>query len=222
MVSRDVLCYESFFPFSTQSIPTYDPTHNTQPTSQTHSPSLSRHKPTRQLQKPLWLKDYVHHTPSPAVCGNEHEVLNVSTIEPASFQQANQLEASRQAMRAELEALHKNQTWVITDLLDGVRLISCKWVYMIKKNSDGTINKFKARLVAKGFLQAHSINYHDSFTPVAKVVTIRVLIAHVVNQGWDMHQMDINNVFLHGNLSEKIYLKPPQGLEVPTSAVCKL
>lgn len=125
-------------------------------------------------------------------------------------------------MRNKLEALYKNHTWDIADLPTGVRPISCKWVYRVKMNSDGFINKFKVRLVAKGFFQIHGIDYNDSFTPVAKVVTVRILIAHVVNKGQEIHQMDTNNVFLHGHLEEDIYLKPLQGLKVPKGSVCKL
>lgn len=95
-------------------------------------------------------------------------------------------------MREELEALHKNETWKITILPQGAESISCKWVYKVKRKADGLINKFKARLVAKRFLQVYGLYYHDSFAHVAMVVTVRLLLAFVANQGWHVHQMDIN------------------------------
>lgn len=84
------------------------------------------------------------------------------------------------------------------------------------------MNKFKAWLVARGFLQTFGLDYHDSFAPVAKVVTVRLLIAFAVNNQWNVHQLNINNAFLHGKLGEDVYLVPPQGFKVHARQVCKL
>lgn len=125
-------------------------------------------------------------------------------------------------MREDLEALRKNQTWDITVLPQGSKPISCKWVYKVKRNANGTVKKFKARLVARGFLQKYGLTYHDSFAPVAKVVTVKIMLTYVVLNKWNVYQMDINNTFLHGTLEEDVFLTPPQGFEVPNGHVCKL
>lgn len=112
-------------------------------------------------------------------------------------------------MKENLDTLDKNGTWEIIAPLQGVKPILCKWVYRVKRKADGSVNKFKAKLVAKGFLQIFGHNYHELFSPVAKVVTVRLLLACVVHQRWHVHQMDINNTFLYGKLEEELYLHPP-------------
>ncbi len=78
--------------------------------------------------------------------------------------------------------------------------IGCKWVYKVKHNVDGFVSKYKARLVTKGYAQTYGINYEKTYSPVAKMTTIRVIIAMATIKGWSLHQMDVKNVFLHGDL----------------------
>jgi Reverse transcriptase (RNA-dependent DNA polymerase) len=78
--------------------------------------------------------------------------------------------------------------------------VGCKWVYKINYRSDGTIERYKTRLVAKGYTQTYSIDYHETFTPVTKMNTVRILLSIAVNNGWTLHQMDVNNAFLQGTL----------------------
>lgn len=114
-------------------------------------------------------------------------------------------------MNKELQALEENNTWTIMPLPADKKAIGSKWVYKVKMKYDGTIERFKARLVAKGFNQTYGIDYLNSFSPVAKVVTVRILLSLSASNGWFLHQLDINNAFLHGYLEEEVYLTPPQG-----------
>lgn len=123
-----------------------------------------------------------------------------------------------------MEALQKNKTWKLVPLPDGKKLIGCKWVFSIKHKEDGSIERYKARLVAKGYTQTYSIDYQETFSPVAKLNTIRVLLSLAVNLDWPLHQFDVKNVCLHGNLEEEISMDIPPGYTASskTRAVCKL
>ena len=111
-----------------------------------------------------------------------------------------------------------------SDPQPGRNLIDCKWVYRIKKKSDGTIDRYKARLVAKGFKQRYGIDYEDTFSRVVQTATIRLVLSIAVSRGWSLRQLDVQNVFLHGVLEEEVYMKQPPGFEDKDapSYVCKL
>lgn len=126
-------------------------------------------------------------------------------------------------MEKELAALQTNNTWSIVRLSPGKKLIGCKWVYCVKYLADGSINKFKACLVAKGYTQNEGQDYHNTFSPVAKMAIVRTLLAIVDVKRWDIHQHDINNAFLHGDLSEEVYMVIPQGHPLyGIDSICKL
>ena len=103
-------------------------------------------------------------------------------------------------------ALLKNKTWHLVPPRQGKNLIDFKWVFRIKKKSDGTIDRYKARLVAKGFKQRYGIDYEDTFRPFVKVATIRLVLSIVVSRGWSLRQLYVQNVFLHGVLEEEVYI----------------
>jgi len=103
-------------------------------------------------------------------------------------------------MDEEMVALDANVTWELVVLPKDKKAIGCKWVYKIKHNADGSVNKYKARLVAKGYAQTYGINYEKTYNLIAKMTIIRTIIAMVVAKGWSLHQMDVKNVFLHGDL----------------------
>ncbi|KAH9717287.1 retrovirus-related pol polyprotein from transposon RE1 [Citrus sinensis] len=130
----------------------------------------------------------------------------------------------QKAVQDEVTALEKNRTWVITDLPAGKRPVGCRWIFTIKHKADGSIERLKARLVAKGFTQSYGIDYQETFAPVVKLNTIRVLLSLATNFDWSLHQLDIKNAFLNGDLEEEVYIEVPHGIESShiKSKVCKL
>lgn len=201
----------------------------------------------RHKIQPLWMKDYVtttlscqanailtdcpidstkynfsHYSPPSNIfaCAVSPET---AVREPYNFTQAVTDSRWVDAMDKELTALQENNTWEIVSPPPGKKVVECKWVYKVKYNADGSIDKFKARLVAKGYTQIAGQDYHNTFSPVAKMATVRTLLALATVKGWDIHQLDVNNAFLHGELSEEVYMKIPKGHPLYNSgSVCKL
>lgn len=102
--------------------------------------------------------------------------------------------------------------------------MGCKWVYTIKLNADGSLDRFKARLVPKGFNQTAGVDYDETFSPVAKLNSIRILISLAATMEWELHQLDVKNAFLHRDLQEEIYMMQPLGFVAKGESlkVCKL
>nr|CAN78876.1 hypothetical protein VITISV_033245 [Vitis vinifera] len=125
-------------------------------------------------------------------------------------------------MKEELDALTKNHTWDLVPLPPGQSVVGCKWIYKIKTCSDGSVERYKARLVAKGFTQEYGIDYEETFAPVARISSVRALLAVAAARQWDLFQMDVKNAFLNGDLSEADYMQPPPGLSVESNKVCHL
>lgn len=147
-----------------------------------------------------------------------------TTGEPQNLDEALTDKNWKDAMDAEFTALLENKTWHLIPPSHGKNVIDCKWVYKIKRKSDGSLDRYKARLVAKGFKQRYGIDYEDTFSPVVKAATIRTVLSIAVSRGWCLRQLDVQNAFLHGYLEEEVYMRQPLGYENKSKPnyICKL
>jgi hypothetical protein len=127
-------------------------------------------------------------------------------------------------MNIEFEALLKNQTWALVPPHPKQNVVGCKWVFRIKRHADGSIERYKARLVAKGFHQQPGIDYDETYSLVIKPTMVRTVLSIAISAGWSVQQIDIQNAFLHGKLSEDVYMTQPPGFQHPQflNHVCKL
>ena len=160
---------------------------------------LSSHvrRSSRVSTKPSYLDDYV--LLAEVEC---ERLLMVINNEPWDYNEAKEMQVWVDACKDELFSIEKNKTWILVDLPKGFKSIGLKWVFKIKRNADGSISKYKACLVAKGYVQRHRIDYDDVFAPVARVETIRLVIALAASKGWEVHHLDVKIAFLHGELKE--------------------
>jgi hypothetical protein len=143
-------------------------------------------------------------------------------FEPRSYKEACNDPNWVSAMNDELTALANTQTWDLVTLPDGKNLIGCKWVFKVKTHSDGSLERYKARLVAKGFSQEYGIDYEETFAPVAKMTSVRLLISVAAVHQWPLFQLDVKNAFLNGYLTEEVYMRPPPGFSHAPGLVCRL
>ena len=116
-------------------------------------------------------------------------------------------------MAKEIEAQELNQTWSVVDLPQGQKLINYKWVYKVKYHSNGRIKRYKARLVIRGDKQIKGFDYTKTFAPIAKMASVRCLLSVAASERWILHQMDVHNAFLHGDLEEEVYMTLPLGFK---------
>jgi hypothetical protein len=143
---------------------------------------------------------------------------------PASHRTAVSEPAWRNAMDDEFDALERNHTWTLVPRPPGMNIVGSKWIFKTKFRPDGSVDKHKAHLVARDFTQQHSIDYHDTFSPMVKPVTVRLVLSLVVSRGCCLRQIDVSNAFLHGFLEEDVYMQQPPGFEDSQHPqyVCKL
>ncbi|RVX05810.1 Retrovirus-related Pol polyprotein from transposon TNT 1-94 [Vitis vinifera] len=130
----------------------------------------------------------------------------------------------RQAMMDEMAALHSTGTWDLVVLPSGKSTVGCRWVYAVKVGPDGQVDRLKARLVAKGYTQVYGSDYGETFSPVAKIASVRLLLSMAAMCSWPLYQLDIKNAFLHGDLVEEVYMEQPPGFvaQGESGLVCRL
>ena len=127
-------------------------------------------------------------------------------------------------MAKEIDALYSNGTLEIVALPPGKSPVGCRWVYTMKVEPDGQVDRLKARLVAKGYIQQYGSDYYDTFSPMSKIASILLLLSMAAMRSWPLFQLDIKNVFLHGDLVEEVYMEQPLGFVThgESDLVCKL
>ena len=180
-----------------------------QPSSDLPSPSSTPPLKTKSLTEIYSQTQPVTRHPLP-----ECLLTNINThCEPLSFSHAIKDSHWLQAMKTEFEALQQNQTWDLVPRSSFMNVINCKWVFKLKHKADGSIERYKARLVAKGFKQEDGFDYNETFSPVIKITTVRILLSLAISQKWFIHQLDVSNAFLHGDLQELIFMEQPPGFE---------
>ena len=128
------------------------------------------------------------------------------------------------AMNEEMKSMHDNDVWDLVQLFEGLKPIGCKWIFKIKRDSKDNTKRYKTRLVAKGFTQREGIDYNETFSPLSLKDSFRIIIALVAHFDLELHQMDLKNAFLNGEIDEIIYMEQPKNVVTgdPKSMVCKL
>ena len=130
----------------------------------------------------------------------------------------------KDAMEKEMKSLSVNKVWDLVSLPKGKKVIGSKWVFKTKRNVDGNVERYKARLVAQGFSQSYGQDYDETFSPVVRFESLRMIIALSVQRSLKLHQMDVTTAFLNGELNDEVYMKQPEGYVVKgkENLVCKL
>ncbi|GAU46985.1 hypothetical protein TSUD_403190 [Trifolium subterraneum] len=233
-----------FIPHEPNTITAPQPNHHTTsnthdpPISNNHrEPNQLPSRPQRAIHEPSYLSDYVCTSSKTSIAtssstgsiypissyhslenlSSNHSVFTLSLTqhtEHKTYAEACKSDHWIQAMNSELVALSRTGTWKIVEMPPNIKPIGCKWVYKIKHKSDGSIERYKARLVAKGYNQIEGLDFFDTFSPVAKLTTVRTLLAIASIKGWYLHQLDVNNAFLHGELQDNVYMVIPDGVSV--------
>lgn len=161
----------------------------------------------RERRPPYWVEDYVS---GEGLSEDEEAVYMVQDAageDPTLFEDAVREDKWRKAMDNEINSIEKNKTWVLTKLPAGAKKVGVKWIYKTKRDEHGEVVKHKARLVAKGYSQREGIDYSEVFAPVARLDTVRTIIALAAQKKWRIFQLDVKSAFLHGDLNEKVYVE---------------
>jgi hypothetical protein len=169
-------------------------------------PNQQLRRSTRERMQSVRLNEY-DVFPDQAIT-EDGELINeamIAELEPVTLEQALNDSKWKAAMKEELKSIEKNNTWELMHKTVNKRPIDVKWVFKLKMKPNGEIAKYKARLVAKGFLQKQGLDFNEVFAPVARIETIRLVVAIATYKNWSMHQLDVKSAFLNGPLDEEVY-----------------
>ena len=170
---------------------------------------IALHKDKHQCTHPISSFCSYNHLSSPS-CSFIASLDSISL--PNKVSEAVAHPGWRSVMIEKMDVLTDNGTWDLVCLPAEKKVIGCRWVFTVKVNPDGSIARLKGHLVAKGYAQTYGVDYSDTFSPVAKLTSIQLFISLTTTRGWDLHQLDIKNVFLHGDLAEEVYMEQPPRL----------
>lgn len=195
--------------------------------------TVQTQRPSRIHKPPSYLQDYQCNVKYPLQnylsyenlqSSYKHFIGQVSTIhEPSFYHQAVSNPEWRKAMAEEIAALEANNTWSVQTLPKDKKVVGCRGIYKVKYIADGSLDRYKARLVAQGFTQQAGVDFLDTFSLVAKLTTMRILLSTAAQKQCHFIQLDINNAFLNGDLDEEVYMKLPKGYSIQgENLVCKL
>lgn len=164
---------------------------------------------SRESKRPGYLDDYI------LLAEVESErLLLLLNDKPWDYDEAKEEKVWRDVCQDEITSIIKNKTWDLVDLPSGAKAIGLRWVFKVKRNSDGSINKYKARLDVKGYIQRHGVDYEEVFTLVLRIETVRFILALAASNGWKVHHLDVKTAFLHGDLKELVYVSQPEGFVI--------
>jgi histone deacetylase 1/2 len=168
---------------------------------------VSAHEPTPLVQRPSTRLQHGIRKPK-TYTDSTIQYGHLATVsEPSSVRDALLNPHWKAAMDTEYGALMKNKTWHMVPPLMAKNVIDCMWIFKVKKKADGTVDRYKSRLVAKGHKQRYGIDYEDTFSPVVKAATIRIVLSVAVSRVWSLRQLDVQNALLHGDLEEDVYMR---------------
>ncbi|CAH9084965.1 unnamed protein product [Cuscuta europaea] len=216
------------FPTSTTSPP---PSHVSSHTSSSTPQTTSTDNVSPETTSPTSTTVVNHHpmqTRAKSGIFKPKTIFNLSTVtiaaDPTCFTEANKQLKWREAMADEFNALINNNTWDLVPFDNSKNIVGCKWIYKTKYHSDGSLERHKARLVAQGFNQQAGIDFSETFSPVVKPTTVRIVLTVAISFGWGIRQLDVKNAFLHGNLTEEVYMRQPRGFIHPhiPNHICRL
>ena len=182
-----------------------------EPSSSTTLQPESVQVPNTQVST-LRRSDRVSHPPERYVGHIRAE--DVEDIDPQTYEEAIMSIDSgkwKEAMNSEMDSMYSNKVWNLVDAPEGIVPIGCKWIFKKKIGVDGKVETYKARLVAKGYHQRQGVDYDETFSPVAMLKSIRILLAIAAHYDYEIWQMDVKTAFLNGNLEEEVYMMQPEG-----------